>query len=213
MEIKYQNYWASVKKLQTEVQLIGRLDLSNKTKYKKKYETGLMSAEDIARINHKNGLHYELSILKENQLFCYLVLKGGHIRANFIDGAQRVYLSYFFFPSKTYADQIFLEEIWYYHFSAESNENEDYRLHFVFDQSGHVSYRKYDEQNKKIQDYESNKSFVIDGLYEPYPEFGHYESVARLERDFPVDIFPANTGSDTTTGLSDGCPTPDWNKK
>lgn len=68
MEIKYQSYWASVKKLQTEAQLIGRLDLSNKTKYKNKYETGTMTAEDIARANHINGLHYELTLLKENQL-------------------------------------------------------------------------------------------------------------------------------------------------
>lgn len=190
MEIKYQNYWASVKKLQTEAQLIGRLDLSNKTKYKKKYETGAMTAEDIARANHINGLHYELTLLKEDQLFCYLVLKGGHIRANFIDRAQRVYLSYFFSPAEIYADRVFLEEVWYYHFNAESDENEDYRLHFVFDQKGHVSYRKYDEQHGKTYDYERIEILVTDGLYEHYPEFSHYEGLVSLERDFPVDIVP-----------------------
>jgi len=66
MEIKYQSYWASVKKLQTEVQLIGRLDISNKTKYKKKYESGELTATEIARSNHEKGLQYELSIFKDN---------------------------------------------------------------------------------------------------------------------------------------------------
>ena len=191
MEIKYQNYWASVKKLQTEAQLIGRLDLSNKTKYKKKYETGAMTAEDIARANHINGLHYELTLLKEDQLFCYLVLKGGHIRANFIDRAQRVYLSYFFSPAEIYADRVFLEEVWYYHFNAESDENEDYRLHFVFDQKGHVNYRNYDVKGDKIRDYVHKEIVVTDELYEYYPEFNHYERLVSLKRDFPVNNVPS----------------------
>lgn len=186
MEIKYQNYWASVKKLQTEAQLIGRLDLSNKTKYKKKYETGEMTAEDIARVNHRNGLHYELTIFKENRLFCYLVLKGGHIRVNFIDGAQRVYLSYFFSPSEIYADKIFLEDIWYYHFSTEDSLDGEEPRHFGF------------------------KEAV---LYENYPEFGQYEELIRLERDFPADIIPTNTNSSHTTDLPDHWSSSDWNKK
>lgn len=213
MEIKYQNYWASVKKLQSEIQLIGRLDISNKTKYKKKYESGAMTAKDIARINHEQGLHYELTIFNAEELFCYLVLKGGHIKANFLDDANRIYLTYFFSPSKIHTDKIFLDEIWYYSFSSESSDNEDYRLHFVFDETGQVSYRKYDEKNEKIQDYESNKLFVIDGLYEKYPEFDQYEGITKLNRDFPVDIIPPNTNPENTTDLPNRWLPPDWNKK
>jgi hypothetical protein len=213
MEIKYQNYWASVKKLQSEIQLIGRLDISNKTKYKKKYESGAMSAKDIAKVNHEQGAHYELTIFNGEELFCYLVLKGGHIKANFLDGAKRIYLAYFFSPSKTYSDKIFLDEIWYYNFSSESNDNEDYRLHFVFDETGQVNYRKYDEQNEKIQDYESNKLFVINGLYEKYPEFDQYEGITKIDRDFPVDIVPPNTNPNNTTDVPNRWLPPDWNKK
>jgi len=190
MEIKYQNFWSAPKKLQTEVQLIGRLDTSNKTKYKKKYVAGEITAREIAGLNHQGGLHYELTIINEDELFCYLVIKGEHIKVNFLDGNLRIYLNYYFSPSTKYTNKVFLDEIWYNNYTSESNDTESYRLHFVFDEDGNVNYRKYDEVNQKTQDFESHEPSDVSGLYEPYPEFEKYASLIRLERNFPLDIIP-----------------------
>jgi len=218
MDIMYQNFWAAVKKLQTEVQLIGRLDTSNKTKYKKKYEAGEITAREIAGLNHEKGLHYELTIIDEDELFCYLVIKGGHIKVNFLDGNLRIYLAYYFSPSTKYTDKVFLDEIWYNNYTSESSDKESYRLHFVFDEDGNVNYRKYDEVNQKTQDFESKEPSDVSGLYEAYPEFEKYESLIRLERNFPLDIMPkgsdetSNDDPDRTDDSDNKWLPPNWNK-
>jgi len=189
-KIKYQSYWASAKKLQTEVQLIGRLDLLNKTKFKKKYEAGDITGKEIAQFYHEKGCQYELSIFEDHEIFCHLVLFKDFMKVNFIDGNGRLYLIYLFSPSKKHCDRFFIREVWYYNYTSESNSEESYRLHFVFDEDGNVSYRKYDEVNKKFFDYESKEPSDISGLYEPYPEFEKYASLIRLERNFPLDIIP-----------------------
>ena len=84
-----------------------------------------------------------------------------------------------------------MDEVWYDHFNTQSSENEDYRLHFVFDQKRHVNYRNYDVKGDKIRDYVHKEIVVTAGLYEYYPEFNHYERLVSLERDFPVNIVPS----------------------
>ena len=98
------------------------------------------------------------------------------------------------------------------------NSEESYRLHFIFNEDGNVSHRKYDEVNKKFFDYESKEPSDISGLYEAYPEFEKYESLIRLERNFPLDIsltkpivltdYPDRTGEFKNEQLR-----PNWNNK
>ncbi|SES08740.1 hypothetical protein [Pedobacter rhizosphaerae] len=92
-------------------------------------------------------------------------------------------------------------------------DKEDYRIHFVFDEEGKINYRKYDDKNEKLEDYESNRKFDVTGLYESYPNFGEYESLIRIDRDLPLDIFP-DTGRNDTDPDRPKNPwlSPDWNK-
>ena len=190
MEIKYRSYWASVKKLQTEVQLIGRLDLLNKTRYKKKYEAGNITAREIAELNHGRGLQYELSVFKDDELYCHIILIREFMEVNFINHDGHRFVSYLFSPSRKLNNMFFIREVWYYNYLSGSEVDESYRIHFVFDEDGNVNYRKYDEVKKKFFDYESKESADITGLYEPFPEFEKYESLIRLERDFPIGTVP-----------------------
>ena len=118
----------------------------------------------------------------------YLIIKGGHIKVNFLDTNLRIYLAYYFSPSKKYTDKVFLDEIWYNNYTSESSETESYRMHFVFDEDGNVNYRKYDEVNHKTQDFESKEQSDVTGLYESYPDFEKYEDLIKLERNFPLEI-------------------------
>ncbi|MCX2449967.1 hypothetical protein OQX61_01670 [Pedobacter sp. PLR] len=215
--IKYINYWDVNKKISTEKATVGKWDLWNGTKQKKKVENGELTSENVAIENHSKGFGYEFCSFDGHHAeypYCYVTVvpKNKHIGVNFIDDAGRKYLTYLFHEVKE-DRTLFLQEIWYYHFTSERGENEDYRLHFVFDEEGNVNYRKYDEKNQKIEDYESNRKFDISGLYEAYPAFGEYKSLIRLDRDLPLDIFP---GDDHTDGNPDHPKnpwlSPDWNK-
>lgn len=215
--IKYVNYWDVNKKINTEKVSVGKWDLWNKTKLKKKVENNELTSQDIAKNNHDKFLGYEFCSFEDDNdqyPFCYVTVmpKNKHIGLNFIDYAGRKYLSYLFHEIKE-DRTLFLREIWYYHFTSENGENEDYRIHFVFDEEGNINYRKYDDKNQKFEDYESNRKFDVSGLYEPYPNFGEYESLTRLDRDLPLDVFPAGENSDKDPDQPKNSWLPkDWNK-
>lgn len=202
--IKYLNYWDVNKKINTEKATVGKWDLWNGTKLKKKIESGALSALDVAKDNHSKHLGYEFCALENDNdayPFCYVTVvpKNKHIGINFLDYAGRKYLSYLFHEVKE-DRTLFLQEIWSYYFTTESGDKEDYRIHFVFDEEGKINYRKYDDENEKFEDYESNRKFDVTGLYESYPNFGEYESLIRIDRDLPLDIFLA-TGSNHTGNI------------
>ncbi|RKE44312.1 hypothetical protein [Sphingobacterium detergens] len=191
--IKYINYWTEDKKIKSEKATVGKWDIWNKTKYKSKVEKGELTSEQVARDNHPKGFAYEFCAFEREGdeipfALVNLVLRSNHAGVDFIDPAGRNYLSYLFGESKRSPEELFLREVWYYNFPTENTEEEDYRMHFVFDEEGNVNYRKYDEVNKKTLDYESNRQFNMTGLYEPIPTFGDYESLIRLERDLPIDV-------------------------
>lgn len=197
MNTIYTGYWAVKKKLQSEIDSISLWDNWNNTKNEKKIK---LTSKDIANQNHNENLAYEFcSIDEENDQypFCYVTVvpKNKHIGVNFIDDSGRKYLTYLFHEQKE-DRTLFLREVWYYHFTTESSDSEEYRIHFVFDEEGNINYRKYDEKNQKIEDYESNRKFEMSGLYEPYPVFGEYDSLIRLERNLPLDIFPGKGNQD-----------------
>ncbi len=183
MEIKYRSYWATEKLLQTEEVTIEYLDTINSTKYIRLFNKGEITGEEVARKNHEEGLVYVVTILKDEKPLYFLEFahENEFIGVNFIDEVGRNYLTYHFSeiePKKV----LFLEEVWYKYFPNEVTTDEDYRLHFVFDQEGNAAYRKYDEINKKTIDYETKEPLDVSGLYEPYPEFGKYEGLIKVER-------------------------------
>ena len=183
MEIKYQGYWASEKLFQTEEDTIDNLDLINDTKYLRLFKKGEITVEEIAHKNHNDGLLYEVTILEDDRPINFLEIthKNNFIGVQFIDEEGRNYLTYHFKEIES-KKVVFLREVWYYYFPNEEATNEDYRLHFVFDQEGNAAYRKYDEINKKTIDYETKEPLNVSGLYESYPEFGKYEGLIKVER-------------------------------
>ncbi|SFB98899.1 hypothetical protein SAMN04489722_101408 [Algibacter lectus] len=190
MIIKYQSYWASAKRLQPERATLTRLDIVNKTKFKQDFLDKKINCQDVARHNYEKGLLYEFSIFEtESDSFpsVYITInhKNKHVGVNFIDPGGRNYLKYIFTEVKP-KEELFLSEIWYYDFDKEDNDKANYRIHFVFNNKGNASARKYDDKNQKFSDFESKEPMDTSLLYEPYPEFGKYEGIIRLERDIPI---------------------------
>ncbi len=183
MESRYRNYWSHKKILQAEEDTIQNLDIVNDTNYLSLFKKGEITAKEIASKNHEDGLLYEVTILEDNKPIVFLEInhQNEFIDVNFIDEEGRNYLNYHFIevePKK----KLFLREVWYYYFSNAETNNDDSRVHFVFDPEGNVAYREYDNINEKGSDYEINEFSDVESLYEPYPEFGNYEGLTKLER-------------------------------
>lgn len=187
MKILYQGYSTLSKNIQTEKATISYLDTANKTTYLKMFESGKITMEEIVRKNHKDGLMYEVTVLDNLDMpinYLAIVHENDFIGISFLDDAGREYLKYHFDEVES-KKKLFLEEVWYRKYSGDKDEM-DYYIHFVFDKEGNVAYRKYDEINKKIIDFESNRPFDVRGLYEDYPEFGEYENLIKSERNIDI---------------------------
>ncbi|WP_055446373.1 hypothetical protein [Lacinutrix mariniflava] len=177
--------------MKPEVDTVAKWDTWNGTKFKKDLENGKKTSKEIAQNNHKVGLDYEFSAMYEDDTsdfpFCFVsvVPENKFIGVEFMDGVGRKYLKYSFGKNED-KNLLFLEEIWFYEFANEDTDKMKSRTHFVFDEVGNVNYRVYDMIQGKTLDYESKEPMETSALYEPYPEFGEYEGVIRLERDIPI---------------------------
>jgi hypothetical protein len=188
MKITYQNYWASRKLLHSEEATVSYLDTCNKTRYLKSYKKNKITLEEISRKNHYDGLMYVVSILDDTNfpiIFLEIVHENEHIGVHFIDNFGRDYLTYHFDEIEL-KNKLFLRELWYKVYSNNETNDMDCYFHFVFDTDGNISYRKYDELEKKTMDYESKNKFNIDELYEDYPDFGNYEKIIKFERNIDI---------------------------
>ncbi|MBC9131367.1 hypothetical protein FcAc13_08605 [Frischella sp. Ac13] len=120
--------------------------------------------------------------------FVTIVPRNQYIGVHFIDNEGRTYLKYHFGEVKE-DRTLFLEEVWFTQYIVgNSSEDEEYRIHFAFDQDGNYAARKYIDSKRKYEDYEGNQTLDFSGLYEKYPEFGQYQGIIQLERPVLIDI-------------------------
>ncbi|MDR2235734.1 MAG: hypothetical protein LBE92_06395 [Chryseobacterium sp.] len=186
-EIKYLNYWSARKRLNSETASVMKWDLWNKTKFKPKVEKGELTSKDIAFQNHNDNLGYEFCAFDKNHTeypFAYVNImpQSKHISVEFLDLVGRKYLNYLFGESKRFPDRIFLNEVWYYDFTSETTEEEEYRLHFNFNEDGNVKYTKFNDKIGKSEDFEANQKIDITNLYEDFPNFDEYDKILVEDR-------------------------------
>ena len=185
METLFRRYGRLGKKVQSEEDTIDYLDTVNDTKYLRLFKKGEITLEEIARKNHQEGLMYCVTVLDDDCTpYCTLdiVHENKFIGVDFLDSSGRIYLSYHFREVEP-MKKLFIREVWYTFYPNSETKDGNYRLHFVFDQDGNAAYRKYDDLAHKTYDYETKEPLDVSGLYEDYPEFGHYEGLIRLERN------------------------------
>ncbi|KFA59030.1 hypothetical protein GAPWKB11_0919 [Gilliamella apicola] len=191
MIVKYLGFF--MQKIKDQTSSVSRWDTWNNTKFEKKVEKGKLTSEEVAKYNHEHLLGYEFCVLhSEKSLYpyCYVTIvpRNKHVGVYFIDNEGRTYLKYLFDEVKE-DRTLFLEEVWFYQFiPGNSSEEQEYRMHFAFDQDGNYAARKYIDSKGKYEDYEGNQKLDFSGLYEKYPEFGQYEGIIQLERPVLNDI-------------------------
>ena len=191
MIVKYLGFF--MQKIKDQTSSVSRWDTWNNTKFRNKVEKGKLTSEEVAKYNHEHLLGYEFCVFhSEKSLYpyCYVTIvhRNKHVGVYFIDNEGRTYLKYLFDEVKE-DRTLFLEEVWFYQFiPGNSSEEQEYRMHFAFDQDGNYAARKYIDPKGKYEDYEGNQKLDFSGLYEKYPEFGQYEGIIQLERPVLNDI-------------------------
>lgn len=185
MKYLYRTYFIAKRLVQSEQSSISYWDTVNDTNYLRLFKKGEITSVEVARKNHEDGLMYSVIVLDDDgSPYCSLdiVHENEFIGVDFLDDSGRIYLSYHFDEVEP-MKKLFLREVWYSFYPNSEAKDANYRLHFVFDHDGNAAYRKYDDLEHKIYDYETKEPLDVSGLYEDYPKFDHYEGLIRLERN------------------------------
>lgn len=113
----------------------------------------------------------------DNQLYAKIDMNKGYFGVKFFDDKFREYMIYEFRPRD---GKLFLENVMFFEFDGDSTKVAR-REDIGFDPKGMTSTSVRDfaagEQLKSVP-----RKIDVSGNWEPYPEFGKYDSLLRLER-------------------------------
>jgi len=134
---------------------------------------------DEARRRHETGELYTVVLGDQERPTSYLDvrLEAGFVGVHFFDDAGRPYLTYHFARDPNSGDDLFLEQVSYREYEGEEVVRGDA---YYFKPDGtvvkeHKDYVRRDADRGETRD-------DVSSNWEPVPEFGSYESIARLER-------------------------------
>jgi len=134
---------------------------------------------DEARRRHGTGELYTVILGDAESPDAYLEvrLEAGFVGVYFLDDERRNYLTYLF-GKHDGENQLFLEQAIWRTFDGSGNVRSGQAYHFKRD--GTVFLREKDYEKREAT--RGEKQDDVSGNWEPVPEFGRYESIARRER-------------------------------
>lgn len=133
--------------------------------------------ESRARKAHEKRRLYAAVVEQEGAPLCFLEINNKYIGVGFLDNLQRDYLNYSF--EEIMPGKLFLSQISRLDFEGNSDHLKCETTH-MFEQDGNVTTRI----RNFVEDSRSEKESRTDvtANWEPYPEFGQYQSIIRMER-------------------------------
>jgi hypothetical protein len=135
--------------------------------------------EDEARRRHESGELYTAVLGDPSAPRAYVDvrLEKGFVGVHFLDDEGRDYATYLFGKQKG-DDELFLEQAIWREFSSGTEVRRGEAYIFKRDGTIHLDVVDYVQQEAQ----EGKKQDDVSGNWEPVPEFGQYDSIARLER-------------------------------
>lgn len=135
--------------------------------------------EDEARRRHESGKLYTVVLGDPERPAAYLDVRNetGFVGVHFLDDAGRPYLTYHFARDPNSDDDLFLEQATYREYVGDEVVRGDA---YTFAPDGRVV-----KEHKDYLLHEAERGETRDDVssnWEPVPEFGSYESIARVER-------------------------------
>ncbi len=133
--------------------------------------------EEARRLHDARGI-YAAVVLREKVPFAFIEANDGFFGVSFIDALGRVFLNYAFREREP--GRLFLEQASFRNFTDDTPRATSQEI-YLFDVDGTHSERVSDFVNKTVK---TSEPRVIDvsGNWAPYPVFGEYDALLRIER-------------------------------
>ena len=156
---------------------------------KKELEENLQSLEKWAAYAYKNKLLFHVTALIEHndQPYADLTFNDGNVIIEFIDEYGRAYLAYSF-HGDVKEGALFMANLHYFIYEGQGFQSrgksiEDARYYFTPEGKLTVYKKHIGQDGHHYQTVEEAAHPVnVEKNWEPYPEFGQYESIIRLKR-------------------------------
>jgi hypothetical protein len=134
---------------------------------------------DEARRRHEEGKLYTVVLGDPERPTAYLDVRNetGFVGVHFLDDAGRPYLTYHFARDPGSDDDLFLEQATYREYEGDEVVRGDA---YHFEPDGKVVKEHKDYVQREAERGETRDD--VSSNWEPVPEFGSYESIARVER-------------------------------
>jgi len=142
--------------------------------------------EAKARAAHSKRQLYTALLGSASAPSCFVEVTGNSIGVGFLDALLREYLSYNF--QERQPGKLFLSMATHRKFDGDSDKV-TWGVTYFFDENGHVAIQEQDLIADEDADaFISAETFLdVSANWEPYPQFGEYESITRKGR---VELIP-----------------------
>ncbi len=179
INIKYNSWWDTRKRIQSIENTLAQLDLYNKTNYAKQDYINEETLEIASKNAHINENVYFVLILDNDKPINALEINKDFFRVKFIDDKHRKYLSYDF--QGTDKKMLFLSSATYWEYNGDSDKIVKI-TNYIFKEDGKSTIIERDKLTNEQITYDSKNKIEISGNYEDYPSFGDYKNLIRKER-------------------------------
>ncbi len=135
--------------------------------------------EDIAAQKHNSGEPYTVLIGSDKTPECFIevVKENNMVGVGFLDAHQREYLMYQFHLLEN--DTLFLAMAVHREFDGDSDQVKTGTT-YLFKQDGNITIRTENLTPYSLE--ESETAADVAANYDRFPDFGHYDSLIRIER-------------------------------
>lgn len=120
---------------------------------------------------------YTAVVHDKRRPICFVESKSDYIGVEFLDDRLRSYVAYQFLEKQP--GRLFLSMAVFRKFDG-TRENVVHGVVYYFKEDGHTDVDLEDDIAHEY--YEASTTVDVSANWEPYPEFGQYESISRLER-------------------------------
>lgn len=133
--------------------------------------------EKKAKLAHEERKPYVALIEKSRQIFCFIEANNDYIGVGFLDSAVREFLSYQF--QEVEPGRLFLSMATHREFDG-ATDRVKCGTTYYFKPDGCVTVESEDVVTRQV--ITKKKMVDVTNNWEPYPNFGDYQSLARIER-------------------------------
>jgi hypothetical protein len=137
-------------------------------------------SEEQARERHEKHEEYTALIADGARPTSLVAFNERRVRAMFLDKQLREIVSYSFRRSES--GMLFLSTAMFQEYKWEEFDNYAWGIQYLYKERGPAHVQKIVQTSESVEVFEADPTLGVSANWEPFPKFGDYESITRLER-------------------------------